>query len=64
MLRVLGLTNEWPTQGLCNILPNDNRIHHYFGALGINSKCVTEMSNMIAGTLKGKEGALRVLQNV
>lgn len=50
--------------GLCNILPNDNRIHHYFGALGINTKCVTEMSNMIAGTLKGKEGALRVLQNV
>lgn len=49
---------------LCTILPNDNRIFHYFGALKINTKCVTEMSNMIAVSLKGNEGALRVLANV
>lgn len=49
---------------LCTILPNDNRIFHYFGSLKINTKCVTEMSNMIAVTLKGNEGALRVLANV
>ena len=58
------MTQNVVRQGLCSILPNDNRIHHYFGSMGINTKCVTEMSNMIAGTLKGREGALRVLQNV
>ena len=49
---------------LCTILPNDNRIFHYFGSLKINTKCVTEMSNMISVSLKGNEGALRVLANV
>lgn len=49
---------------LCTILPNDNRIFYYFGDLKINTKCVTEMSNMIAVSLKGNEGALRVLANV
>ena len=49
---------------LCTILPNDNRIHHYFGSLKINTKCVTEMCNMIAVSLKGNEAALSVLANV
>lgn len=49
---------------LCNILPSDNRIFHYFGSFGINTKCVTEMSNMIAGTLKDKADAIDALRNV
>lgn len=49
---------------LCYILPSDNRIFYYFGSMGINTKCVTEMSNMIAGTLKNQDEAIRVLANV
>lgn len=41
---------------LRDILPNDNRIYHYFGHLGIHTKCVTDMSNMISQTLKNKDG--------
>lgn len=46
---------------LAQILPNDNRIMHYFGGFGINTKCVIEMSNMITVTLKGGTDALRFL---
>ena len=46
---------------LAKILPNDNRILHYFGCLGINTRCVIEMSNMITVTLKGRSDALRCL---
>lgn len=58
-VRVLPIVPELRT-----ILPHDNRIHHYFGGMGINTKCVTDMSNMIVGTLKGQHRALAALQNV
>lgn len=49
---------------LCYILPSDNRIFCYFGSMGINTKCVTEMSNMISCTLKDQDNAIRFLENV
>jgi hypothetical protein len=44
---------------LIHILPNDNRIHHYFGQFGVNTKCVTDMSNMITTALKDRVDILR-----
>jgi hypothetical protein len=49
---------------LCNILPVDNRIVFYFGSFGINTKCVTDISNMINVTLKDQYSALKVLADV
>lgn len=49
---------------LCYILPSDNRIYYYFGDMGITTKCVTEMCNMIAGTLKDQDRAIRLLEDV
>ena len=46
---------------LAQVLPNDNRILHYFGGFGINTRCVIEMSNMITVTLKGRMDAIRFL---
>lgn len=44
---------------LIHILPNDNRIHYYFGRFGANTKCVTDMSNMITTALKDRVDILR-----
>lgn len=46
--------------GLGKILPNDNRIHFYFGKMGVNTKCVTDMSNLINTALKDRPDILRI----
>ncbi len=48
---------------LSGILPNDNRIHHYFGSLGVNTKCVTEVSNLVNAALKDRMDVLKVFEN-
>lgn len=49
--------------GLINILPNDNRIQFYFGKMGVNTKCVTDVSNLLNSALKNRVDVLRLFEN-
>jgi|694.fasta_scaffold103702_3 hypothetical protein len=48
---------------LLKIMPNDNRIHHYFGSMGVNTKCVTEVSNIVNLSLKDRMDVLKVFES-
>jgi hypothetical protein len=49
--------------GLVHVLPNDNRIHFYFGKMGINTKCVTDVSNLINIALKDRADILKIFES-
>lgn len=49
---------------LIQILPNDNRIHFYFGKkMGVNTKCVTDVSNLMNSALKDRVDILKLFEN-
>lgn len=49
---------------LCTLLPGDNKISLYFKTLGVGTKCVTDVTNLIHTSLKKNPQIFEKLRSI